>query len=434
MKKCRLNILFVIAAVFLAILPPLHVQAKVCEFTDMNMEITVPEDTIILTQDTKDMDELWLKAGITDPKTEKSNMAKMGSRAILYDPKTDTAVNLLQKQSSQSVGIFNLSLLSDEEFNKFLNDMATVGDDNTVVHIEKYPQKEIPFFRLSVELTNGNTVMREIVFGTVVNGVSMSYHFYDKNSTKKMDESFIKELVAGTHFTKVLTKADYEREKRAFLMSLLWKVAAIVAVIILWVIIHRIRRSRKETSRKRKLELQEHFNNNQKLKEEQHIKDKVLYINRTRYSEEVIKDFCYYNAIFRRINLWIMVVVLGILLFITYYQSGSSVFNYVIAIALLIAVIYFIGTQVDKKIKQTVKNYGSYINKEAVSYFYEDYFTVSGLQYKSDFPYLQITDIREYKAFYYIYIGERSIYIKKDGFEQGAEEFKSFIKKRISRI
>ncbi len=99
----------------MVILPNVRVQAKVQEFSDMYMELTMPDDTIVLSPDSPDMDEQWATAGITNVKSEKETMKKMGVKALLYDPETKAQVRLLQKQSNQSSEIFNLSLLSNEE-------------------------------------------------------------------------------------------------------------------------------------------------------------------------------------------------------------------------------------------------------------------------------------------------------------------------------
>jgi hypothetical protein len=165
------------------------------------MELTLPENALVLTKDTPNTDAQWKEAGVLDPKSEKSNYDSMGVQALIYDPNTSTSVHILQKQSKNSKDIFQLSLLSDAELNEFFKTFATIEDPNTTYTIEKYPQPETPFFRFSLNMTKDGTSHSEVIYGTIVNGYTISYDIYKPNSNAPIDESFIKELVAGTHFT-----------------------------------------------------------------------------------------------------------------------------------------------------------------------------------------------------------------------------------------
>lgn len=429
MKNQKLKLLLVIAAILLVIYPPAQVQAKVYPFYDMDMEITVPEDTIILTQDTPDTDELWSKAGITDPKAIKENMNNVGSQAVLYDPKTDTTINLLLKQSSESKKVFNLSLLSEAELKEFLDNLITIDDENTVITVEKYPQQEIPFFRVSIDATKDNASMKEIIYGTVVNGKTISYDLYSQNKTEPFDESFIKELVAGTHFTHFLDKEEERLHERSILILFIVQVAVFITLIIIWIFLRKNRRKKQEALKKRKLEALEQFYKNKKLKEEQHIEETKFYLNKTRYTEEIIKKFFFYNEIYRRKVRWIISAV--IYAFVLYSLIENFIYL-LIAIVVLVGLIYFQNSQMEKLVKNTVKSFGSNMNKEVTAIFYEDYVSISGIQYNTTIPYVQITEVREYKDFIYLYLGyNKAYYLQKDSFEQGAQEFRKFINQRV---
>lgn len=432
MKKQRLKILFLIAAMLLAFYPPYRAQAKVCDFSNLYMEITAPEDTIVLTKDTPNTDELWSKAGINDPKAEKDNMSKLGSQAILYDPETGTAVNLLQKQSNKSRDVFNLSLLNEDQTQEFLNGLITPEDENTEIKVEKYPQQEIPFFRVSIEMTKDNALVQEIIYGTVVNGSTISLDIYNQNSKGTLDESFIKELVAGTHFTKYLDKAEVERQAQIARIYFIVSVAAIIAFTVIWLIIRKNRRKKQAALKKRKLELLEQFYKDQKLREEQQNKEAVLYVNKTRYTEDIIKNFYYYNEIFKRWKQWLVTAIMLVILFLIFYQPSQAFLSYFIGAAVLGVLIYFQATQTEKLIKNTIKGYGVDLKKDVIITFYEDYFSVSGTQYGSVFPYVQVMEVREHSDFIYVYLSNNKVfYLKKEGFEQGAGEFRKFIEQRV---
>ncbi len=430
MKSKIFSRLLLTVLLIMAVCPSFQVQAKVQDFPGLYIELNMPEDTVILTKDTPNTDEQWKAAGITDPKAEKETFNSMGVQAIFFDPNTKTTVRLLQKQTSETKSIFNLSLLSEDELENFLKELAANNDENAKTSVEKYPQQETPFFRYSIELTQDGIPLTEIIYGTVVNGYSISFDAFKKNSIEPIDENFIKELVAGTHFTGFLDKTEVEKQEREAFIRLIIGFVLLIAVIVILVIINKNRSKKQKVLKNKKSEALTKFYTEQKRKEEQNIKDSVLYINRTQYSEEVIKNFCHYNEILKKFKLWISMAVLFIIILSLLYNSGNVIIGWSIAIILLFVFIYYQGIRIEKMVGRMMKLYDK--DKEAIFTFYEDYFTLSGVQYISKYPYTQLTEVKEYKDYIYIYSGpEKAFYLKKDGFDQGADDFMEFIKKAV---
>ena len=132
MNKNRFRYLFLLFTVLLVLLPVTQAEAKVHSFSALNMEVTLPEDTIILSSDTPNYDDAWREAGIADPSSEKKNMKDMGVKGILYDPASASTVRVLSKRSSDSAEVFHLSLLSEEELTSYLDTIFTSDDENTI--------------------------------------------------------------------------------------------------------------------------------------------------------------------------------------------------------------------------------------------------------------------------------------------------------------
>ncbi len=428
MKNKIVNRLLITVVFILAVYPSFKVQAGVQNFPELYMELNVPEDTVILTKDTPDTDERWKKAGISDPKSEKDAFDNMGVTAILYDPDTKTTVRLLKKQSSETRRLFNLSQLPEEELTEFLDSLAASEDENAKISVQKYPVQEVIFFRYSIEITQDGKPITEIIYGTIVNGLTVSFDTYRENSTEPLDESFMKELVAGTRFTEFLDEAEVEKQERESLFQLAAGFIVLVAAIIILILINKNKSKKQKALKERKTEALTRFYMEQKQKEEQNIKDPVLFVNRTQYSEEVIKDFCYYNEILNKLKFWITMAVLFLAIFILLYNSSSAFLGCSIAVILLFVFIYYQGIRIEKLVGRMMKVYEKNKSMEALFTFYENYFTLSGIQYISKYPYTQITEIKEHKNYIYIYIGpDKAFYLKRDGFEQGADEFMKFI-------
>jgi hypothetical protein len=430
MKKKILKQLLLITALLLVIHPAFSVQAKEQEFSDINVEVNVPEDTIILTKDTPLADEKWKQAGITDSKSEKDQFSDMGVQAIFYDPNTKTTVRLLQKQSSDSSKIFNLSLLTEDKQNEFFNSLVSSLDENTKATIEKYAHPEAIFFHYNVEMNKDGVNMKEVIYGTIVNGSSLTYDIFTKNNTAPLDESFVKALVDGTHFTKFIDKADVEKQQRDSLIHLAIGVVILILIIVIFVIISKRGNKKQQEIKKRKTDALTKFYMEQKIKEDKNIKDTPLYVNRTVYSEEVLKDFNYYNEFIKKFKFWISVAVMIIAILFLLSYSSATIIGFIVVIFLVFVFVYFQGIRIEKLVSRTLKSYDK--NKmEAIFTFYEDYCTLSGIQYITKYPYSQITEVKTYKKYIYIYLGnDNALYLKKDGFEHEVDEFLKFMNKQ----
>ncbi len=431
MNKNRFKYLFLLFAIILVLFPTTHVQAKVQSFSNLYMEVTLPENVIILTPETSNMDPTWSEVGISDPASEKKTMEEMNVQAILYDPNTAATVRVMSKRNSDSEEVYNLSLLSDEEMTAYLDKIFSTSDENTSFTIDQYQHSEVPFYRLDLHLSKDGTEYSEIVYGTIANGYSISYDIYEINKTEPLDESFIKELVAGTHFTQFLDKAEVERQQREAVTNLVIVVSVFLALLLVLLVLRGRSQKKEKLKKKEKTEALSRFFTAQRQNEEQNIKDTPIFSNRTKYSENLIKTFYTYDRIWKRLKLWI-VTAAALLLLITSFYSTGSIYVPIIAIGVAAVFIYQYYAQTEKAIIREVKAYKSHKNSEAVFTFYEDYYTLSGIQSSSKYPYIQITEIKEYKEYIYIYLGsDRAHYLAKDGFEHGPEEFKSFMSGKI---
>jgi NADH:ubiquinone oxidoreductase subunit 6 (subunit J) len=396
------------------------------------MDVTLPEDTIILTPETSNIDPQWSDIGITDPATEKKTMKEMGVQAILYDPSTSATVRMMSKHNSDSEEVYNLSLLSDEELNAYLDKIFATTDENTTFTIEKYEHSELPFYRLDLHLSKDGTEYSEIVYGTIANGYSISYDIYEKNNTEPLDESYIKKLVAGTHFTEFLDKAEVERQQRKALTYFVAIVGVFLVLTVVLFVVRRRFRKKENLKKKEKTEALSRFFTAQRQKEEQNLKDTPLFSNRTKYSEDLIKTFYTYDRIWKRLKLWIATVAILLLLIASFYSTGS-IYVCIIAVGVAAVFVYQYYSQTEKAIMREVKAYKSSKNSEALFTFYEDYYTLSGIQSSSKYPYIQVTEIKEYKEYVYIYLGsDKAHYLAKNGFENGLEEFKRFMAERMN--
>lgn len=422
MKRIKLWGTFLAIFLSLSFLSGSVVQAQVATFDSLHLDLTYPDGTTCLTPSTNSQDPAWAAAGITDVSKEKKEFSKMGGQAYFYDSNTNTLVRLLVKTSSQSQDIFNLSLLTEDERHEFLNTMTSSSDENAKFEIEDYMQGELPFFRLSIQVT-GTSSQQEIIYGTIVNGSMIYYDVYTEQGNTTIDESLQQSLVSGTHFTKIYTKEEYDALRQKSFIRLVVTFVSIILVIVILVIVSKKNQKKKAIDKKKKADMLYNYYAAKKEKENADIKQKLLFENRTTYSQNVIKQFCYYTSFLKKLPIWAVTAVLYLMLLVFLYNTSGLSLQLLIVVAAMIAVICYQCYKVDKFCNYLWKPYSDSANKEADIRFYEDHFTVSGVQYVSEYPYLQITSISRHKEFIYLYLGtDQAIYLSKDGFTSGTAE------------
>lgn len=409
-------------------------NAKEISFSGLYLELSLPDDVICLTSKVAKTDPIWQEAGILDVSKKLDELKKMGGSAILYDPQTKTSAMLVNKTSKESQKIFNLRDASDEQRQNFYDTLTSGGNETTTATISDYANGEIPFFRLVIELS-GDTFQREIIYGTIFNGTMIYFDVYDSSATKytETDETFVQSLVEGIQFTKEYTKEEYDKLTRQGLTRVAILLVVLIALFVGLVFLNRKRKANKANQKKQFAQALFHYYEDKKNKEENGTKQKLLFTNHTTYSPQVVRDFCFYNVYWRKLPQLITTITLYALLLIYIFINSGLTILFILVTILFIGLLYFQYYRVEKMSDNSWKTYAKSNNKVAEFHFYEDYFTLSGIQYLTEFPYLQITDVRCHNGFIYLYTGnDRGIFISVDGFEEDAQEFLNFLRNYLA--
>lgn len=407
------------------------VYAEVQDFPTLNMELNIPEDTVIISNDTPIADEKWNLAGIIDPISEIKLMKQMGVQAILFDPITKTKVSVLSKQTPQSKKIFHLSTLTDKELNDFLVNMIDLQDDNTTYSVEKYSQKETTFFRLYIETTRNNLHFKELVYGTIVNGSIISFHIYQDKAEAIMNESYVKSLVDNVHFTKYYDIEEVRKQER---LSTIFRIAWFVILLLslaIWMFLLRKKKLKYNALTKRKAEEISKFYLRKKEMGDNNTKSTLLFLNCSEYSENVFYKFSFYNEVISKTKQWIKLSVLYVFLFLLLKIVDSGFLSYILIVLLISIFIFLKKVSIEKLVNREMKIFNISEHMEVKFQFYEDYLCMSREQQNIIYPYLQITKVREYKNFIYLYLDvNKAIYLNKDGFDLNTVDFITFIKQK----
>lgn len=427
MKKL-IQKLLVIILITQFMVPISVAHAEVLTFPALNMELNIPKETIILTMDTPIADETWKLAGINDPISEIKTMKQMGVKAILFDSITKTRVSILSKQTQQSEEIFHLSSLSEEELNNFLSNIIE-QDANTTCQVEKYLQKETTFFRLYIETLQNNLKYKELVYGSIVNGSIISFHIYQDKAEATMNESYVKSLVDGVHFTKYFDKTEINEQEQFATTFRTVSTVVLLITLVAWILLLRKRKQKYNALAKRRAEEISKFYS--KKKETGDTKSTILFHNRSEYSKKVFQTFFLYHEVISKTKQWIILSALCIVTFILFHMAGSGLLSYLQIVALILILVYIKKVSIEKQVNREIKFFNLSERLEMKFQFFEDYLSMGGNSQTTKYPYLQIIKVREYKNYIYLYLDiNKAIYLNKDGFDPKAEDFITFIKQK----
>ncbi len=427
MKKL-IQKLLVIILIIQCMIPNSVAHAATLTFPTINMELNIPDDTVILTMDTPIADETWGLAGINDPISEIKTMKQMGVKAILFDQITKTRVNLLSKQTQQSEKIFHLSSLTEEELNNFMANIIE-QDANTTFQVEKYLQKETTFFRLFIETVQNNLNYKELVYGSIVNGSIISLHIYQDKAEAVINEGYMKSLVDGIHFTKYFDKTEINEQEQFATTFRTVSTVVLLITLVAWILLLRKRKQKYNALAKRRAEEISKFY--LKKKETGDTKSTILFHNRSEYSKKVIQTFFVYHEVISKTMQWIILSALCIVTFFLFHMAGSGLLSYLQIVALILILVYIKKVSIEKQVNREIKFFNLTERLEMKFQFFDDYLSMGGNNQTTKYPYLQIIKVREYKNHIYLYLDlNKAIYLNKDGFDLKAEDFIAFIKQK----
>lgn len=435
----RLQKLFVAICVMFAIMLTQVVTvsaAQTMTFDDLYMTLEISDGFIVLTPDTPKNDGRWAEAGIIQIDSKLKEFNDMGVKVLFYDKKSNTSITMMVKDSSKTREIVNLVSMTDTELREYFDSLVGKDQDKFESTVEEYTHKQTPFFKLRLQSKEGESPVSEVVYGTIMNGKSIGFDVYKEGSyIQDEEDQLVRSLVDKVSFTKILDASEITQQSEFGIKDFIAPILFILIIGVILLIFNK--KNKKATQIKKKIsqDMQEYRLNRRKLEEAGELKkEEALFTNSTEYHDQAIKTYCMYNQFFKRIGFWIYVIVLYLIILGYSLFFATSIWVTIIVTIAGIAYGYYQGVAVEKMSEAMKKKYESSRSKNAITKFYNDYFTVSGIQYISDFPYVQVTEVRKYKNYIYLYLGsEVAYYVDVTTFNKLEEEkFMIFLKQRMS--
>ena len=375
---------------------------------DTDVSVELPEGAYCIDASEDYYEDIWEEAGIDDVYTEKTNAEEVSASLIFTRNNGEDKVYVSRKDSDDAALYWNLG-----ELEKFA-DMYNSDSGSMLVESEIYRQDAVPFIKLDIEsgLLIDNEVYYEEMYFTIVNGYSVS--FRTVSSEGEISESakeFLREITDSFTLTETIAKAESSVSPAAA-----WAILIAVAVGIAALFI--VNKKQKERMRRENRELADRLAE-YRLKKKEDLGE-AYFINETTHTEEAIKEFSRFQTFRLNIIEPIISIILPLVAAVVSYVVGGTWWKTLLLAGFSVYSLSKLLTGPGNIEKALNRVYGKMKSTTAHYEFYEEEFTISGMQARGVFPYFQITRLEKNGNMVYIYFGEGTTYfVSGDGFSKG---------------
>lgn len=429
------RILSLLCAVLLVIgcAAPSFAAGTTYTIDEMNLTVELPDDLYVFERsdfNVLDPNPDLEKAGFTDVQEQLKLMQDYGIYLTAVTQDQQFQINLTKKDSSTTQSIFDLSTLTEEEMEEFLDTMRQEeNQDETLKEysVERYDdQPERPFFTLRLKVDSAETgEMEEMCYVTIVNGFSITVDGVAKGEMTAEQGELLKTIADSVHITEVQEKPEVTLDAEAIL-SLLFPLLLIIVLIAAGIVL-RVRRGHAMKERRRLADMLSDYRRAQKKLEEEAEaagtpleEPQALLRNTTPYNEEVAHDFVRFHFARRRIGVLIAYSLFALLILIAVFVVDTEWYMKLIFFAVAVFLVVWMCLMPGKLFNNVMATFKKSRVKENEYTFREEDFRIAGIQAASVYPYFQITRAYETKKYFYLYFGEeQAYYIAKDGFTVG---------------
>lgn len=444
MKRLVCTLLMAVFAVSLAL--PVCAETMEVEIPELNMTIQLPDDMYVFTQDLDITDPKVSEAGITDVYETKKFYQdnNIYLNAVAKDQSYQVIVS--KKENDSTREIYDFTIAEDEQIQSLITEMETSfeqGEGIDSYELSRYDTNGRPYIKMLLNITDQEGKKHELNYTTIVNGYSVVVDTYGEGELTQAQEELVKSIVDTAEYTLVEKPETIEMAPvAAFLV-----VAGPILLIVLMILIPSLySRHKQKEQKKRRAIMGERliaYRKEQQAKEEAARQagvpleqPPILFQNVTEFTDDAIKEFCYFHCVRRKIVSQVFFFLVGIVCCIVCFVAGGSEwFTRVLLFALGVFCIVYPFYAPYKMTRNSQNSYRKYPSRVAHYYFRSEDFRLSGIQSSTVYPYFQVAKAYETKNYFYLYFGEeQAYYVKKSEFIKGdPAEFRKFLKEKLGK-
>lgn len=382
-------------------------SAAVRSFPDYFLEVDIDDDVLVMTSETEDYDPVWIEAGISDPDEMLDQIKQMNIVAVLYDKKTSSMVNIINKYTEETGNIFSFEGKTKDEVYKIASDMMQLQDAQNPETGENIPVEYdvtvedhaiIPFFKVNIKVKAEGQPASEVLYGGIINGHLIEIDQYLEGDGD-IDETFITEVFNTLSITRVLTRQEYEDIQHEQTIRLIIFAVIVVLIFVALFIVARVNKSRKDKKTQR---ISDNIQEFRKRKADGLVDIKTTIVEATgTYTVKSIERFAIYVTWIR--NIILEVVLFAVLIAIVFFCMSTDSVIYGILVAVCGVVSIYFNFSNSEKLKANMIARFDARNKPVARYrFCEEFFTMTGAGSMAEFTYDQVMCIKVYREFIYI--------------------------------
>ena len=428
----------------------LSMTAFAKEWTTEDFQLDIPEDFYIFTSENSPADPTWAEAGIEDPskvlelfsKDERSVLDIVGGSSpseSLYGIASfispDTQILLARNKTQASLQYGNSKDMTQQDKQDILDKLS--GDGETTDFeanqtVEWYDVGNVPFLKLSIDVVgNEGEKMHEITYMTMLNRDSVTFHVYtiDKDISEKSKEAL--ETVVNSFVVTNYTDFTESQLDTWEIVKVVGLLVVLIGIIVGTIIFSRVRTKKDQNQKKLMADKLSEFHRQNSGVD---AKGKLCYANVTNCSDEAIHAFSIFQSYLKHLPSLIIGAVSCIVLVVVSILFSDEWFMILISAGVTIYFVFKTATASSNMEKVQKRIYARGSSNMAKYAFYDNIFRVTGVQAMSTYPYFQITDIRTYKEYIYLYYGPENAYIvSRNGFANDVDPdaFVEFVKAKI---
>ena len=383
---------------------------RVEKFSLYYTEITLADNMVLLTSKTSDTSEEWDKLGIVNIETVKSDFERRDIVAAIGNTDTKEIVYFTGKlQSDETLKVFDTLKYSDDELKEYALSQINIEGVKAEADVFNHPQGK--FFKISLESEDAD----EVIIGAIFNGQLVEFSMDTGIYGAGIDEAFLEEVVNRAHFTKIMTREEYDEAVSRTWRNIFIFLGALVLFFIVLVVISL--RRKKNAKRKSEEIAQKMAAFRDKKKSGKLELGEALYTVDTVYDKKLIEAFIKYDTWIKNLKS----IIPGALVYaaiIWFMKSNGGTVVMIFTIAVGIVVLYMMYSAGEKKKDSLCRQFVVKEKKVATFRFYEECFTMSGLSSMTEFIYQQVTNVKVSNDYIFLYMSdEYAVFVDLEGME-----------------
>ena len=367
------------------------------------LTIDVPEDYIVLDTSLKDSDYRWVEAEINDPGSIKKEYEARGVVAAYFIPDTHSYIYFIQKKSDEALNTFDTTEYSDDDLIAYAKKQLPEMED-TVYEVSTYKHPDMKMYRVSVVQTTDDGIS-EVIYGTIVNGMGIQFSMDDSRNREGLKEELLLDFVDHIKLTTKMTREEYSaRVRKTWITIGCFFGGGILLMVIMYII---SKQQKKKKKKKIDTVSKKLYDFRMRRKDGKVDLTNIKYEVETDYDAKLIEAYSTYNFWFKNIKKE-LVMALVYIAFVGYATYLGSTFVCIVGITVAFLLLYFKFSGKEKFQDNQMKRYEIKKKKSvtAVYRFYDEFFTLSGIDSIAEYIYPQVFKMANYQGYLLLYISD----------------------------